>query len=86
MNEKSKKFNLLELLSRAKYYEITKCGDTSFEIKDYESSLSANVNNEGITYYNIVDCYNSGEHLIEIDMNALNKLKEFCECITREIE
>lgn len=88
MGEKPNKFNLLELLSRAKDYEITQCGDTSFEINDYKNSLGAKVNNECITYYNIVDCsYNSCEDLwVEIDMNALNKLKAFCECITREIE
>lgn len=85
MEEKSKKFNLLELLSRAKNYEVTQCGDTSFEINDHINDLGANVNNEGITYYNIVNCYDSGDWL-EINMKALNKLKEFCECITREIE
>lgn len=34
MEEKSKKFNLLELLSRAKDYVINQYGDTYFEIKD----------------------------------------------------
>ena len=82
MDEKSKKFNLLELLSRAKDYEITQNGDTYFEIKDYGSNLIAEVRGDDITYY-ITD--REGYDL-EIDMKALNKIKAFCECITREIE
>lgn len=84
MEEKSKKFNLLGLLSRAKDYEITQCGDTYFEIKDYKNKLVAEVYSDKISYY-LTDCYDPGDWL-EIDMKALNKLKEFCECITREIE
>ena len=82
MEEKTKKFNLLELLSRAKAYEITQNGDTYFEIKDYGSNLIAEVRGDDITYY-ITD---SVGYDLEIDMKALNKIKAFCECITREIE
>ena len=82
MEEKSKKFNLLELLSRAKDYEITQNGDTYFEIKDYGSDLVAEVRGDDITYY-IID---STGYDLEIDMKALNKIKAFCECITREME
>ena len=86
MEEKPKKFNLLELLSRAKNYEVTQCGDTSFEIEDKRSNLVARVGGDEIAYF-ITDCeYNSPGDCINIDMNALNKLKAFCECITREIE
>lgn len=82
MEEKPKKFNLLELLSRAKDYVINQYGDTSFEIEDKRSNLVAEVRGDDITYY-ITD--REGYDL-EIDMKALNKLKAFCECITREIE
>ena len=86
MEEKPKKFNLLELLSRAKAYEITQYGDTYFEIKDYGSNLMAEVRGDDITYY-VTDCEdNSSGDCVEIDMKALNKIKAFCECITREIE
>lgn len=86
MEEKPKKFNLLELLSRARAYEITQNGDTYFEIKDCGSNLMAEVSDDEITYY-ITDCeYNSKGDCVEIDMKALNKIKAFCECITREIE
>lgn len=85
MEEKHKKFNLLELLSRAKNYDVTQNGDNSFEIKDHENNLAAEVKDDGIVYY-IIDCYNSCVDWIEIDMKALNKLKAFCECLTQEIE
>ena len=86
MEEKPKKFNLLELLSRAKDYKITQNGDTYFEIEDNRSNLVAEVRGDDITYY-ITDCeYNSRGDCVEIDMKALNKIKAFCECITREIE
>lgn len=82
MEENTKKFNLLELLSRAKDYVINQYGDTSFEIEDNRSNLIAKVNGDDITYY-IID---SEGYDLEIDMKALNKIKAFCECITREIE
>ena len=82
MEEKPKKFNLLELLSRARAYEITQNRDTYFKIKDYGSNLIAEVRGDDITYY-ITD--REGYDL-EIDMKALNKLKAFCEYITCEIE
>lgn len=82
MEEKPKKFNLLELLSRARAYEITQNGDTYFEIKDCGSNLMAEVSGDEITYY-ITD---SVGYDLEIDMKALNKIKAFCECITREME
>ena len=86
MEEKPKKFNLLELLSRAKDYKITQCGNTTFEIEDNRSNIVAKVSGDEITYY-ITDCeYNSKGDCVEIDMKALNKIKAFCECITREIE
>lgn len=86
MDGKTNKFNLLELLSRAKDYEITQNGDTYFEIKDYRSNIAAEIRGDEITYY-ITDCeYNSSGDCVEIDMKALNKIKAFCECITREIE
>ena len=82
MEEKPKKFNLLELLSRAKDYVINQYGDTSYEIEDCGSNLIAKVRGDDIAYY-ITD---SEGYELEIDMKALNKIKAFCECITREIE
>ena len=46
----------------------------------------AEVRGDDITYY-ITDCEdNSSGDCVEIDIKALNKIKAFCECITREIE
>ena len=86
MEAKPKKFNLLELLSRAKDYEINQWGDTSFEIADKRSNLVAKVSGDKITYYTPNCEFNSYGDCVEIDMKALNKLKAFCECITLEIE
>ena len=75
------KIDKLELLAMADNYEVKK-NPSGYEIIPKDANLSADITDEGITYY-VTGCYNScGDEMIEIE--ALEKLKKFCELMVKE--
>lgn len=75
------KIDKLELLAMAKDYEVTK-NPSGYEVTPKDANLSADITDEGITYF-VAGCYNSsGYEIIEIE--ALEELKKFCELIIKE--
>lgn len=77
MNEK------LELLSYADKYHINKKSQDRYEIFAKDTDIVAVINKNEITYY-ITGCYDSGIDWLEINMKAIEELKEFCNLMIKE--
>ena len=72
----------LELLSYSEKFKITK-KDDGYEIYHMKEDLGAFITNKNqITYYR-TDCYDSGSDWLDININALQELKAFCELMVK---
>ncbi len=72
----------LELLSMADRFDVKKSGGR-FDIFHKEEELMATIDDKGITYY-VTGAYNCGTDYLDINMEALMELKEFCEMMIKE--
>lgn len=75
--------DLFKLLNLGSNFTITETSD-GYDVEVRDADLLAHVNIEflQIKYY-VTDCYNCGTQYLEIDMESLSKLKEFCELIIK---
>ena len=79
----------LDLLELAKEFTVKKEEDGSYSVcfsgEEYaDSEVCAYIENNGSVRYYVTGVYNSGSDFAEIDITALEKLKEFCERMTGE--
>lgn len=72
----------LELLSLAKSFEVKKTSD-GFDVTMEGSELAACIAENGDIEYFRTGCYNSGCDWMEIPVDELQKLKNFCELLTK---
>lgn len=77
MNEK-----LLTLLRRLKKYSITEEIDGQITVVN-EYDLSATINKDGEITYFIDGAYNCSSNSLEVDMDELLALKDFCEFLIK---
>ena len=79
----------LDLMALAKEFMVEKQEDGSYSVcfsdGEYaDSEVCAYIDNNGSVNYYVTGVYNSGSDFAEIDITALEKLKEFCERMTEE--
>ena len=79
----------LDLLDLAKKFTVEKEENGSYSVcfsdsEEYADNVCAYIENDGSVSYYIMGVYNSGSDYAEIDITALEKLKEFCERMTEE--
>ena len=72
----------LELLSKVDEFEITKCNNGYIIENKIDKSIMVEVRNGffDVNYY-VTGCYNSGKDFKLIDMELLEKLREFVELL-----
>ncbi len=73
----------LELLSMAEQFMIRKSDDGYYDIDHKTENIGAVIYVNGEIKYFVTGIYNSGTDWEEIDIEALNDLKRFCEMMTR---
>ena len=73
----------LELLSMAEQFMVSKRNDGGYDIDHKTENVSAVVFINGEIQYYVTGIYNSGTDWAEIDIEALNDLKRFCEMMAR---
>ena len=70
----------LELLALGEDFIIEK-KENRYSIRQKEGNLEASIDFLNAIGYYISGCYNSKYDTVEINMDALNKLKRFCEIL-----
>ena len=77
--------NYFELLSMAEDYKVEKNGEAGYTVRDENHDLAAFIDEFGIIDYYISNVYNniynSGCNYLEIDIDKILKLKNFCEMV-----
>ena len=73
----------LELLSMAKQFMVSKRTDGGYDIDHKTENVAAVVFVNGEIQYYVTGIYNSGTDWEEIDIEALNDLKRFCEMMAK---
>ena len=73
---------ILRLLELGEKYNIKQNTDNlTYEINDYENELVAIIDGDDVSYY-VTGAYNSGIDYLDINMKALDELKEFVKGLT----
>ena len=72
----------LKLLALGQDFIINKKNE-GYTINDKKSNLEAFIKNDKKIKYYISGVYNSGVDYVEIDVERLSKLKEFCEMMIK---
>ena len=77
--------NTLRFLETASRFDIESLGYDDFEVRlrDSASGPMAQYHN-GLWSYYLTDCYNSSTDEIQIDIEELDELRDFCEILSRE--
>lgn len=80
----------LDLLELAKKFIVKKEVDGSYFVccsdDEYtDGEVCAYIENDGSVKYYVTGVYNSGSDLAEIDITVLEKMKEFCERMTEDL-
>lgn len=75
----------LNLLSYAETFDVEKCKDDTFRIEHRCEDVGAYINSDETINYYVTDCYNSSADWVEINMEALFELKEFCELMIKQV-
>ena len=73
----------LELLSMAEQFMVSKRNDGGYDIDHKTENIGAVVFINGEIQYYVTGIYNSGTDWAEIDIEALNDLKRFCEMMAK---
>lgn len=72
----------LTLIKYASKFSVEETGNNVLQIAEPYAEVAAEINvNDGKISYYVTGVYNSGSNWAEINMNQLNRLKEFCEAI-----
>lgn len=77
----------LDLLSYARDFEVVKISNDTYneyEVTAKNGGIKAFISEDGDIEYYVTGCYNSGDDDIWIDIEELQKLKEFCELLIKE--
>ena len=72
----------LKLLSLGKNFKVEEIAKDVYDIQHINSELAATIDSDDIKYY-LTGCYNSAFDWIEIEINDLLELKEFCELMIK---
>ena len=73
----------LELLSMAENFMVSKRNDGGYDIDHKKEDIGAVIYVNGEIQYFVTGIYNSGTDWAEIDIEALNDLKRFCEMMAK---
>ena len=74
----------LELLALANKFTVSKNGN-SYHILHNDADLSAEIDGNMVDIiYSVTGVYNNGSDYADIDMQALEELKKFCELMIKE--
>lgn len=73
----------LELLSMEKKFTVSKRNDGGYDVDHKTEDIGAVIYVNGEIQYFVTGIYNSGTDFAEIDIEALNDLKRFCEMMAK---
>lgn len=72
--------DMLKIIDLAQRFTITKT-EQEYEIESNDSNIAASIDEEGEIQYFVTGVYNSGSDWFDINIEALDELKELCHLV-----
>lgn len=76
--------DILKILEISQRFVITKQEDNSYDIESANTDVGASIDDKGNIQYFLTGCYNSSYNWLEIDIVALEELKQLCQLILKQ--